>query len=80
METYQTAGVCAKQITFDVEDGILKNVHFVNGCPGNLAAISKLVEGMPVKEVIERLRGIRCGVKPTSCGDQLAQALEKLEK
>lgn len=79
MTTYQTSGVCAKQIIFDVENGILKNVKFENGCPGNLQAISKLVEGMPVEEVIERLKGIRCGAKPTSCGDQLAQALEKMK-
>jgi uncharacterized protein (TIGR03905 family) len=79
MVTYKTSGVCSKEITFDVENGILKNVGFVNGCPGNLAAISKLVEGMPVEEVIERLKGIHCGAKATSCADQLAQALENLK-
>jgi uncharacterized protein (TIGR03905 family) len=79
MITYQTAGVCAKQIIFDVENGILKNVRFINGCPGNLAAISSLVEGMPISEVIKRLKGIRCGAKSTSCGDQLARALESLK-
>lgn len=79
MVTYETSGVCSKQIMFDVENGILKNVRFVNGCPGNLAAISKLVEGMPVEEVIKRLRGIRCGAKSTSCGDQLAKALENIK-
>ena len=77
MNTYQPSGVCSKEITFDVHDGILRNVNFVNGCPGNLQAISKLVEGMPVSEVIDRLKGIKCGVKSTSCGDQLAKALEE---
>lgn len=79
MTTYQTSGVCAKRITFDVNNGILKNVTFENGCPGNLQAIGKLVEGMPVIEVIERLKGIRCGAKATSCADQLALALENMK-
>lgn len=74
--TYTTRGVCSRQITFEVEDGILKNVSFLGGCNGNTQGISKLVEGMEINEVIKRLRGTDCGGKNTSCPDQLAQALE----
>lgn len=76
---FKTKGVCAKTIELTVEDGIIKNVTFNGGCPGNLEGISKLVEGMPAKEAIKRLSGIRCGMKPTSCPDQLARALTELE-
>lgn len=74
--TYTTRGVCSRQITFEVENGILKNVSFLGGCNGNTQGISKLVEGMEINEVIKRLRGTDCGGKNTSCPDQLAQALE----
>ena len=74
--TYTTRGVCSRQITFEVEDGILKNVSFLGGCNGNTQGISKLVEGMEINEVIKRLKGTDCGGKNTSCPDQLAQALE----
>jgi uncharacterized protein (TIGR03905 family) len=80
MTTYTTHGVCSREISFNVEDGIVTDVHFISGCSGNLQGISKLVEGMPVREVIKRLRGIRCGSKSTSCPDQLARALEVMEK
>lgn len=76
MYTYITKGVCSKQITFDVEGNILKNVVFQSGCNGNLQGISKLVEGMKVDEVVKKLKGIKCGGKGTSCPDQLADALE----
>ena len=72
---YQTKGTCSSRILFDIEDGKLKNVEYIGGCNGNLQGIGRLVEGMPVDEVISRLRGIRCGYKPTSCPDQLAKAL-----
>lgn len=76
MNTYQTRGVCSRAITFDVaEDGTLHNVSFEGGCNGNLQGIGKLVEGMEIDEAIERLSGIQCGWKDTSCPDQLAQAL-----
>lgn len=74
---YNTSGTCSKQISFDIENNIVKNVAFHAGCPGNLQGISKLVEGMPITEVIKRLKGISCGNKNTSCPDQLALALEK---
>ena len=75
--TYKTRGVCAREITFDITDGILSKVKFMGGCDGNLKAISKLVEGMEAKRVVELLEGNTCGLKPTSCGDQLAKALKE---
>ena len=72
---YKTSGVCSKEIQFEIEDDIIKSVDFVGGCSGNTQGISKLVEGMSVDEVIKRLEGVKCGFRPTSCPDQLAQAL-----
>lgn len=77
--SYRTSGTCSSQIDLEVEDGILKEVHFIGGCNGNLKGISALVKGMKVEEVIFRLQGIRCGYKPTSCPDQLCQALKTLK-
>ena len=74
--TYQPKGVCSRQMTFDIEDGVIRSVDIVGGCSGNLQGISRLVEGMKVEDAIERMRGIKCGFKPTSCPDQLAQALK----
>jgi uncharacterized protein (TIGR03905 family) len=75
---YKTKGVCSSKILFDMEeDHTLRNIHFVGGCQGNLAGISKLVSGMKAEDVIERLRGTTCGAKHTSCPDQLAVALEE---
>ena len=74
--TFTPRGVCARQITFEVENGILKNVSFYGGCNGNTQGISSLVEGMEIREVIKRLKGTDCSGKRTSCPDQLAQALE----
>lgn len=76
--TYKTQGVCAREIEITVEDGIVKKVKFLGGCGGNTQGVSRLAEGMTVEEVIEKLKGIRCGFKPTSCPDQLATALKKL--
>lgn len=73
--SYRTQGTCAAQINLDVENGIINEVEFFGGCNGNLQGISRLVKGMPCDEVIARLEGIKCGFKPTSCPDQLAQAL-----
>ena len=75
MTTYNTTGICAKEIDFDLNDGIVSNVRFKGGCPGNLQAISVLLEGMPAEEVIQKLQGITCGNKTTSCTDQLTNAL-----
>ena len=73
---YKTHGVCTRRITFDVKDHKLTNVHFEGGCAGNAQGVARLVEGMDIDEAIRRLDGIRCGFKPTSCPDQLAQALK----
>ena len=75
MYNYTTQGTCSKQINFDIEDGIVKNVEFIGGCNGNLKGISKLVQGQKVADVIATLEGITCGDKGTSCPDQLARAL-----
>ena len=75
---YRPKGVCSQKITFDVEDGKVKNVKFLGGCNGNLQGIASLVEDMPVEEVIKKLEGIKCGYKDTSCPDQLAKALEEI--
>lgn len=77
--TYKTKGTCSSHIEFEVEENIVKNVKYLGGCNGNLQAIAKLVEGMNVDEVIEKLSGIQCGVKTTSCADQLTKALEQLQ-
>ena len=78
--TYKTKGTCSTKIRFDLEDGIVSGVEFTNGCNGNLKAISKLVEGMEAEKVIELLDGNTCGMKPTSCADQLAKALSEALK
>ena len=77
---YTTKGVCARKITFDVENGIISNVEFAGGCNGNLKAISKLVEGKTAKEISELLIGNTCGMKNTSCADQLAKAVLEAAK
>ena len=76
--TYQPQGVCSQQMKIEVEEGIVKSLQVMGGCHGNLQGISKLVVGMKVEDVIARLEGIRCGFKPTSCPDQMAQALKTL--
>ena len=76
---YKTKGVCYREITFDVQDHKVVNVHFNGGCSGNTQGLSRLVEGMDIDEAIHRLEGIKCGFKPTSCPDQLAQALKEYE-
>ena len=73
---YKTSGTCSREILFEIEDGKLKNVQYIGGCNGNLKGIGSLVEGMDIDEVIARLEGTTCGMKSTSCPDQLAQALK----
>jgi uncharacterized protein (TIGR03905 family) len=75
--SYRPRGVCASQIRFDLEDGKLHNIAFTGGCNGNLKAIGKLVEGKDAKEVADILRGNTCGMKGTSCADQLAKAIDQ---
>lgn len=74
--SYKTSGTCSTRIDFEIENDILKKVSFTGGCNGNLQAVSRLVEGLPVTEVIEKLGGISCNGRPTSCGDQLARACQ----
>lgn len=76
---YKTSGVCCTEIDIEIEDesSTIKSVKFVNGCNGNTSGISRLVAGMKVDDVINKLEGTTCGRKPTSCPDQLAQALKK---
>ena len=79
--TYRTKGTCSAEIIIELDDNsIVRYVEYLGGCNGNLKGISKLVEGLPATEVIDRLKGIRCGMKSTSCPDQLARALELMLK
>ena len=74
--SYQTRGVCSRQIDVEIEDGVIKAVKYHGGCSGNTQGVAALVVGMTPEEAIRRLKGIRCGFKSTSCGDQLACALK----
>ena len=73
---YQTKGVCSRMIEIDIENNIIQSVQYHGGCSGNTQGVAALVKGMTVADAIERLEGIRCGFKSTSCPDQLAQALK----
>lgn len=77
---YKPQGVCSVEMNIDVEEDIVKDLQVVGGCSGNLQGISKLLIGMKVDDVIERLKGIKCGIKGTSCPDQIAKALELIKK
>ena len=80
METlvYNPQGVCSKQFIIEHEDGKIVSIKIIGGCPGNLQGISKLLVGMPINEVIDRLEGIRCGMRSTSCPDQISKALKSI--
>lgn len=73
--TYRTKGTCAAQITFDIDDNVITNVSFLGGCNGNLKAISRVVEGMTVEQIEGYFSNLTCGMKSTSCSDQLAKAV-----
>lgn len=75
---YRTQGTCSTNIELEVEEGVVKDIVFWGGCNGNLQGIAKLVKGMPVQSVINRLEGIRCGWRSTSCPDQLCRALHEM--
>lgn len=77
MNTYKTSGVCSAKINYEVKDGVIEHVEFINGCQGNLLGISSLVKGMKVEDAITKLKGIDCKGKGTSCPDQLSKALEE---
>ncbi len=76
---YKTSGTCSQRIFFEVEEGKVKNVQFLGGCNGNLKGIGSLVEGMNIDDIIARLEGTTCGMKDTSCPDQLAKALKEVK-
>ena len=78
--TYKTQGTCSSHIELEVENGIIQQVFFWGGCNGNLQGIRKLVKGMRVEDVIQKLDGIRCGNRPTSCPDQLCKALRAMNQ
>ena len=73
--TYETRGTCSVAIEVELDGDIIQSVEFIGGCSGNTQGIAKLVEGMNAREAIARMRGIRCGSKPTSCPDQIAKAI-----
>ncbi|MBO4291122.1 MAG: TIGR03905 family TSCPD domain-containing protein [Lachnospiraceae bacterium] len=75
---YTTQGTCSTAIDVEVKDGIIESVRFIGGCNGNTQGVSALVKGMTAREAIDRLKGIKCGNRPTSCPDQLARALESM--
>ena len=77
---FKPSGVCSQGMIVEIEDGIVKHFESIGGCNGNLQGIGKLVEGMKVEEVIQKLKGIKCGYKNTSCPDQLASNLEQIIK
>lgn len=78
--TYRTKGTCSQAIQFEIEDNKVHNVQFIGGCSGNTQGVARLIEGMDVNEAISRIDGIRCGMRPTSCPDQLATALKQALK
>lgn len=75
--SYKTNGTCSRQIDIELENGIIKDVVFYGGCNGNLQGISALVKNKPASEIIELVKGVKCGFKQTSCPDQLAVALQE---
>lgn len=77
---YTPKGVCSMQMTFEIDNNIIKSLKIVGGCPGNTIGVSRLVVGKSVDEVIEMLKGIQCGTRGTSCPDQVAKALEEYKK
>ena len=74
---YYTEGTCSKMISLDLDGNVVRNIKFTGGCPGNLKSISTLVDGWTVDQITEKLSGITCGMKPTSCGDQLSIAVRQ---
>lgn len=79
MQSFKPTGVCSSEILFEVEDEKIKDIHVLGGCNGNSKGICNLLIGMPVAEAIKRLEGVRCGMKKTSCPDQIAKALKSIQ-
>lgn len=80
MKSYKTQGTCAREIKFDIDNGIIQHVEFINGCDGSLQGIARLVKGMPIDQAINALKGIGCDSKSTSCPDQLSIALAQYKE
>lgn len=80
MNTYKTQGVCSSEIDFEIEDNIIRSVRFIGGCSGNTQGVAALIAGMNIDNAINRLEGIKCGFRPTSCPDQLAKALRQYKE
>ena len=78
--TYNTKGTCSVQIKFDINEDIITNIRFIGGCPGNLNAISKLLDGKTVDYIVDNLEGNLCGMRGTSCADQLAKAVKEAKE
>lgn len=76
---YVPSGVCSRKYTFEIEDNIVKSCKIEGGCPGNLLGISRIIVGMPIDDIVEDFKGVKCGNKDTSCPDQIATALEKFK-
>ncbi len=77
MNTYKTHGTCSQEIQFEIDNDIIESVRFIGGCSGNTQGVARLVEGMKVEDAINKIEGIKCGPKSTSCPDQLAQAFKQ---
>ena len=77
---YKTRGTCARAVIVDVEDGVITDCEFVGGCSGNTQGVASLVKGMKVEDAVSKIKGIKCGMKSTSCPDQLARALEEISE
>ncbi len=77
---YKPEGVCSREMIFEIDGDIVKSIKIIGGCAGNTVGLSKLIEGMKIKDVIEKLKGIPCGFKGTSCPDQVAKALEEYKQ
>ena len=77
---YHPEGVCSQEMVFNIENGVVTDLKVIGGCSGNLQGIAKLVVGLKIDEVIVRLKGIKCGFKPTSCPDQISKALEEYKQ
>ena len=77
---YKTKGTCARAVIVDVEDGVITDCEFVGGCSGNTQGVASLVKGMKVEDAVSKIKGIKCGMKSTSCPDQLARALEEISE
>jgi uncharacterized protein (TIGR03905 family) len=76
---FKTKGTCAKEISFEIENNIIRSVQFVGGCAGNSVGVARLIEGMSIEEALPKIEGIQCGLRPTSCPDQLAKALRQYQ-